>query len=276
MKNYTTVIGALALSFASLAMAQDGTFPPGGGPGGGQQGGPGGPGGEGGQRRGGGDPAQLVERLMQGDTNKDGKLAKDEMPAQLADRIFERADTNKDGFLDKAELEAFAKSGGMRGPGGQGGQGGQGGEGRQGGRGGQPGGPVNLEGAMKQANGAYKALKASAFDAASRAADLEAVQRLQMALISSKGGVASAHLTEDSKKQFGTDKAAFETGFRKAMLKTAMLAMELETAILDGKSAEAKALVGKLHDAEEKGHDLFKEDEKEERGEQKAPANNKK
>ena len=237
MKNASIL--AIALSIASFAAAQqDGTFPPGGGPGG-----------QDGQRPR-MDPAQMLERM---DANGDGKLAKDEVPAQLAERMFERADTNKDGFLDKAELEAMAKAGPQRG-----GQGGQ--------RGGQGGGaPVNLEGAMKQMNGAYKALKASAFDAASKGADLEAVQRLQMAVVGAKGGAAGLRMTDEGKSKFGGDKAAFEAGYRRKMLDTLKIAVELEIAILDGKSGEAKSLVGKLHDMEESGHDVFKGEEQEER-----------
>ena len=236
---------ALTLSLASLATAQqDGTFPP-GGPAGGQDG----------QRPGGnrGDPAQLVERMMQMDANKDGKISKDEMPAQQVERMFDRADTNKDGFLDKAELEAFAKAGQARGQGGQ--PGGPGGA--------QRGGAVNLEGAMKQINGAYKALKASALDAASKSADLDAVQRMQMGLIGAKAGVATLKMSDAARAKFGEDKAGFEAAFRRKMLDSAKLSIELELAILDGKSAEAKAIVGKIHDAEESGHDVFKSDERE-------------
>ncbi len=236
---------ALTLSLASLATAQqDGTFPP-GGPAGGQDG----------QRPGGnrGDPAQLVERMMQMDANKDGKISKDEMPAQQVERMFDRADTNKDGFLDKAELEAFAKAGQARGQGGQ--PGGPGGA--------QRGGAVNLEGAMKQINGAYKALKASALDAASKSADLDAVQRMQMGLIGAKAGVATLKMSDAARAKFGEDKAGFEAAFRRKMLDSAKLSIELELAILDGKTAEAKAIVGKIHDAEESGHDVFKSDERE-------------
>ena len=236
---------ALTLSLASLATAQqDGTFPP-GGPAGGQDG----------QRPGGnrGDPAQLVERMMQMDANKDGKISKDEMPAQQVERMFDRADTNKDGFLDKAELEAFAKAGQARGQGGQ--PGGPGGA--------QRGGAVNLEGAMKQINGAYKALKASALDAASKSADLDAVQRMQMGLIGAKAGVATLKMSDAARAKFGEDKAGFEAAFRRKMLDSAKLSIELELAILDGKTAEAKAIVGKIHDAEETGHDVFKSDERE-------------
>jgi hypothetical protein len=236
---------SLTLSIASLATAQqDGTFPP-GGPAGGQDG----------QRPGGnrGDPAQLVERMMQMDANKDGKISKDEMPAQQVERMFDRADTNKDGFLDKAELEAFAKAGQARGQGGQ--PGGAGGA--------QRGGAVNLEGAMKQINGAYKALKASALDAASKSADLDAVQRMQMGLIGAKAGVATLKMSDAARAKFGEDKAGFEAAFRRKMLDSAKLSIELELAILDGKTAEAKVIVGKIHDAEESGHDVFKSDERE-------------
>jgi len=237
---FSTLLSTFALSIASLATAQqDGTFPP-GGPGGGQ-------GGPGGQERPRMDPAQMLERM---DANGDGKLSKDEVPPQLAERMFERADTNKDGFLDKAELEAMAKAGPQRGQGGQGGQ-----------RGGQGGAPMNVEGAMKQMNGAYKALKASAFDAASKAADLEAAQRLQMAAIGAKGGVGSLRMTDAASKQYGADKAAFEAAYRRKMIETARVAIDIELAILDGKSDAAKALVAKLHDLEESGHEVFKAEE---------------
>lgn len=247
--NTKILVSTLALSFASLAAAQqDGTFPP-GGQGGGQAGGQGG--GQGGQRPR-MDPAQMLERM---DANGDGKLSKDEVPPQLAERMFDNADTNKDGFLDKAELEAMAKAAPQRGQGGQGGQ-----------RGGQAGAPMNLEGAMKQMNGAYKALKASAFDAASKAADLEAAQRLQMAAIGAKGGVGSLRMTDAASKQYGADKAAFEAAYRRKMIETAKVAIDIELAILDGKADAAKALVAKLHDLEESGHEVFKAEEGGERG----------
>lgn len=52
------------------------------------------------------------------DTNKDGKISRDEMRAQ-ADARFAKMDTNKDGFIDQAELAAAHPHHmkGMRGPG---------------------------------------------------------------------------------------------------------------------------------------------------------------
>ena len=274
MQHTRILTGLLALSLSSLALAQqDGTFPPGGNQGGRNQGAPGGapsqPGqpGQDGQRPGmrGGqvDPAQMVERLMNMDQNGDGKLSRDEMPPMLVERIFERADTNKDGFVERTELEVIAKEGGaLRGMGGQGGQGGQG-------RGGAAGGAPNMEASMKQANGAFRALRASALDASTQKADLEAVQRLQMGLVASKGAAAVVPMSDAAKAKFGDDKAAYEREFRKAMITSIMTAFEIENAILSGNTAAAKAALEKLHESEESGHQLFQKDEG---GEAAAPA----
>ncbi len=48
--------------------------------------------------------ANLLERF---DTNKDGKISKDEAKGKLAEN-FDRFDTNKDGYLDKDELRRVA------------------------------------------------------------------------------------------------------------------------------------------------------------------------
>lgn len=99
-----------------------GRRPPGaGGPGGGgrRPPGAGGPGGGRGNR----DPDAFVKRMMEGDKNKDGKLAKDELP-ERAQQSFDGWDANKDGFVDEAELKAaaaqFGRGGGGRRPGGGG------------------------------------------------------------------------------------------------------------------------------------------------------------
>lgn len=272
MQHTRILTGLLALSLSSLALAQqDGTFPPGGNQGGRSQGAPsqpsqpGQPGQDGqrGQRGGQVDPAQMVERLMGMDQNGDGKLSRDEMPPMLVERIFERADTNKDGFVERTELEIIAKEGGaLRGMGGQGGQGGQG-------RGGAAGGAPNMEASMKQANGAFRALRGSALDASTQKTDLEAVQRLQMGLVASKGAISAIPMSDAAKAKFGDDKAAYERDFRKAIIASIMTAFEIENAILAGDTAAAKAALEKLHDSEESGHALFQKDEG---GESAAPA----
>lgn len=69
-------------------------------------GGPGGAGGPGGERRGPPNAAMIVTRVMQNDTDADGKISESEMAA-MDDRTREMltaADTNNDGFVDKTEV----------------------------------------------------------------------------------------------------------------------------------------------------------------------------
>jgi len=92
---------------------------------GGGRGGPGGgPGGRGGPGGGpGGDRPSLADRLPEMDTNKDGKLSKDEAPEWMQGR-FGSFDTDGDGFATKGEIEEAVKNwsrgdrGGYRGGGG--------------------------------------------------------------------------------------------------------------------------------------------------------------
>jgi Ca2+-binding EF-hand superfamily protein len=56
---------------------------------------------------------------MQFDKNKDGKVARDEVPEQMQ-AFFDRMDENHDGFIDKAEIAAMRaryQQGGKGGPG---------------------------------------------------------------------------------------------------------------------------------------------------------------
>ena len=87
----------------------------------------------------------------------------------------------------------------------------------------------------------------------------EAVQRLQMGLVGSKGTIASVPVSDAAKAKYGEDKAAYEKAFRKSLLASIMVSFEIEQAILDGDSAAAKAGLTKLHDTEESGHSLFQE-----------------
>ncbi|MGC1274288.1 MAG: hypothetical protein WBC44_11325 [Planctomycetaceae bacterium] len=90
-----------------------------------------GPGGPGGPRP---DPAQFVNRMMENDANKDGKLTADELPERMRGMV-DRIDENDDDAVDKAELEAMARRFGEgRGPGGRGPDGDRDRDGRRGDR----------------------------------------------------------------------------------------------------------------------------------------------
>ena len=54
--------------------------------------------------------AAFVERMMQRDEDEDGVLSRDEVPEQMAERLFEKWDANEDGYLDEDELTEMAKS----------------------------------------------------------------------------------------------------------------------------------------------------------------------
>ena len=82
------------------------------------------------QRGPGGDPNQMLDRIMENDLNGDGLLTENEVPEQLA-RMLTGADLNADGAIDRAELEQAMQM--MRDQGGPGGPGG--GFGRRGGSG---------------------------------------------------------------------------------------------------------------------------------------------
>lgn len=204
------------------------------------------------------DPAQFVDVLMNGDKNGDGKLTSDEMPPGLGERLMENADTNKDGALDRAELTAFAQSQGRGGRPDR--EPGERGPGERGPRAGG-GGPQSLDGAMKQANRAVRALKGSAFDASSRKGDLDAIQALEAALIAAKGFGPPAEMSPQATEKFGDDRVAYETAFRRQLLRAVGDAIAVELAVLDGKGADAKAALAKLESQEEAGHKLFTTDE---------------
>lgn len=80
-------------------------------------------------------PTRMQRIFSRWDKDKDGKIAREELPEQLQDR-FDTMDANGDGYIDAAEQEkAFAGMRGMRGGrrgafGGGGRRGGQGGGGR--------------------------------------------------------------------------------------------------------------------------------------------------
>ena len=46
--------------------------------------------------------------LMQFDTDKDGKVSKDEAPAQMSS-FFDRLDTDGDGFITQSEIDELRK-----------------------------------------------------------------------------------------------------------------------------------------------------------------------
>ena len=76
-----------------------------------------------GQRGGQGGAGGLVERVMERDTDDDGKVSKEEAGDRMG-RMFDRMDEDKDGFVTKSEIEKMASQFQRGGGGGGGGRGG--------------------------------------------------------------------------------------------------------------------------------------------------------
>ncbi len=240
---------------------------------------PGGSGGRGGGRQGGTppDPAQFIDRMMQNDTNGDGKLSRDELPGRFADRLFENGDANSDGFLDRAELEQAANNLAQRRPGSQ--RPGQQGD-RQG-RLNRPGNPdartprgdtraaaapaaLNFEHGMDQAGRALRQLRRSQFDNASRVNDLRAIQAMQTGLMAAKGRVHEAPVADQAEKRYGDDMVTFRSDLRLSLIQAVMESLALEAAIIEGNAEAAKESLAMLLEVRNESHDAFQPEEEEE------------
>ncbi len=243
-----TGVALLALTGGALALAQpDRARQPGqrDAQPGQRAGQPGQRGGQPGQR--GGDPAQFVERMMQRDANGDGKLQRDELPEQLAERLFESGDTNGDGALDREELLAVMNR-----------RTGQGGG--QGGRQGATNAPPNFEGSMRQAGRAMAGLQRAELTSDSMRRDLRSVQMLQQALLGAKGGMSSAPRSERAQERYNSDDK-FNVAMRMNILRVLSESITLEMAILEGKEGAARESLAKIIEIQEKAHAVFQPEE---------------
>lgn len=226
---------ALVVAACGFAIAQPGGGVPGvpnmprvpGQPGGGGQ--PGGPGGN-------FDPQQFIDRLMQGDANGDGKLARTEVPPQFAERNFDRFDTNTDGFLDRAELDAGSAN--LRGGGG--------GAGRP---------PLGR--AMNSIGEARGAIYNSALNASTKEADLRNVQLLQEGFLAAKFHAPTQNFPADVLAHFGGDAVEARAEFREHLMQGLALALELEEALMAGDADAAIEVLGRLGELETQGHGEF-------------------
>lgn len=239
----TSLIACTSFLLSSIAFSQSPpTDLPQDGQAGARQGGPAGPG------SGQAGAAQLTQRLMQADANGDGKLSREELPPQFGE-IFPVIDTNKDGFLEESEILVLAST--------------QGGGGGGGVRSGSGGAPQNFEGAMKQVNRGFKGLEKSTFDATTKTKDLQQIQNVQAGLVAAKGMVSTVRMAPQAKAKYADDIAKYLLDMRMQLLVTLSISLELESAVLAGDSAAAKAAVEKLEASQEKGHEEFQPDEDE-------------
>ena len=195
------------------------------------------------------DPAQFMARLMEFDSNGDGKLSREELADSPMGRGFDRFDTNGDGFIDKTELEALAANRGGR-PGAGGGAPGAGGA---------PAADVPFEANMSNAGRALRRIQRSEFTADTREGDLGAVQQIQVSLVAAKAQILGVPMSKNAQAKFGTDEAKYQAEFRTSLIKAIKEALDLEMALVQGNAAAATAARMRLVEVQSQGHDLFEE-----------------
>ncbi len=194
-------------------------------------------------------PEAFAQRLLQRDANEDGKLSRDELPGQFAQRIFAEFDADGDDLLSKDELMAFARAAAERRlaqPGGRGGQAAQGGA--------RP--PMDFHRAMETAGRGLRGLTRARFDGTGTQRELMAVQMVQLGIVSAKMGLANAPKTEAAKAKYPNDED-YRRAMRTRMLEILDLSIDLERAIMEGDGDRARDLVEQIERVEHDAHDLF-------------------
>lgn len=201
-----------------------------------------------------------VDRMMANDKNNDGKLTRDELPARMAERIFDEADTDHDGALSREEVEAHLAArmpgGGAR-PGAR--PGGPEGDAPESGRPDAGEGARGFDGSMKQAGQAVRLLRRSQFAEATRESDLSAVQQLQEAMVAAKDTAAGVKMAPQAQEKYGDDVASYVRDMRLSILKTLRASLDLEQAILEGDAGAASSALQAVLESQKEGHTAFQE-----------------
>ena len=112
-----------------------------------------------------------------------------------------------------------------------------------------------LEDAMEAMNKALKTLKAQAADASKQQANLELVAEMQKQMV-----IAKSMAPARAAKLNGAEKQKFMAEYRKAMVALIGDLLKLETAVLDGKTAEVEAMIKNLNKVKTDGNEKFQEE----------------
>jgi Cytochrome b562 len=142
------------------------------------------------------------------------------------------------------ESDAAPARGGARRPGQEGG-------GARGARGENP----SVGSSMKSMNRALESLKGSIGDPMKLAENLKLIGEMERGCILAKNAPFPADLLKDAADDAAKAKVA--THYRKDMIKLTQSLLELELAVMNGKTADAQAMLVKLDAAREHGHEEF-------------------
>jgi len=186
---------------------------------------------------------RFVDRMMEGDTDGDGKLSREEIPGRFGEDIFAQGDADKDGLISREELTKFADERfAMRGAGAARGLAG------------------GFEGQMRRAGDAAKALRASPMTAESLETDLRDVGTLEAALVLAKNESGSVEMSAQAKEKYAEDAGAYRKGLRLELLGAIGTALDVERALIEGDADVARARLEKLFEVRDGAHELFQPD----------------
>lgn len=123
---------------------------------------------------------------------------------------------------------------------------------------GGPGGRVaSVEGSMKAMNRGLRELRHNLADASKKDQNLASVWGIERACVAAKAGKPD-NLEGDQVKMLDT--------FRREQIKLMTILLDLETAILDGKTDAAQALLKKVVDLRDESHKTFKVKDEDDEG----------
>ena len=115
-----------------------------------------------------------------------------------------------------------------------------------------------FEHGMERANRAYQALKKSAFDAASRDADLTHAREMQEGLQQSKSVADEMPMMGPAEAKYGDDAAAYHRDLRAGLIGAQQASLKLEAAVNAGDAAAAKAAFAEVAETQRDGHRAFR------------------
>lgn len=132
-----------------------------------------------------------------------------------------------------------------------------GGQGQPAGPGQRGGPPPSVGGGMRAMNRGVNQLKTTIGDPSKKEESLQAVWGIQRGCLSAKAAKPE-HVEGDAAQKLET--------FRRGQVKLMAMLLELETAILDGKTAEAQAILAKVAEHRDASHKALGVDEDEDEG----------
>lgn len=123
----------------------------------------------------------------------------------------------------------------------------------------QPGQAESVESAMKGMNRSLRRLREQINDAAKKDDNLKLVNDMQRACVVAKGQPLPASVLARAKDD--AEKAAWSTAYRADLMKSLRLMLDLEQAIIDGKSDAASAALDSLVEIKIDSHKVMGVDE---------------